>query len=211
MLSLCLSKLGCCESWIKPACDPEYLSPLNVKDFSSFSRDLMIQGIPNTYRPLWAAYGTTRAKESLGKGWNLNLYFTSICLLWWFSLLCLFSFLSVNKTTIQLSWTFFSLKGVWFWKKEMTLSILCPCLCPSSYRSSSSNMYSSCFIHVGKFLLYFLNSGFFSQLIFSEVAIHIYTLGSIWHFHLKFLSLTFKPCIFRLMILAHFGDFLFLL
>ena len=43
-----------------------------------FLGGLMIQGIPDTCRPLWAVCGTTRAKGSLEKGWNLNSYFTSI-------------------------------------------------------------------------------------------------------------------------------------
>lgn len=133
-----------------------------------FLGGLMIQGIPDTCRPLWAVCGTTRAKGSLEKGWNLNSYFTSI-----------FSLIAELSLSTELPSNFLELfphrKESGFDRRKWFFTILFPCLWPSSCRSSPSNICSSCSYTLWEISSLCLSSEFLPQLIFSEVAIHFHT------------------------------------
>lgn len=77
----------------------------------------------NTSGPLKAAVW---AQGPLGTGWNLDLTLASVCLWWTFSSPSHWTFLSIDRAAIQLSWTSFSYKRISFWQKDVVLSNFLP-------------------------------------------------------------------------------------
>ena len=144
----------------------------------------------------------TGSKRSLRKSWNLHSYFTSIFFI------DLWSFCQESHRSILNS--FLIEKKSDFDRRKWFFPILCPCLWASSYRSCPSNRCSSYFYT----LWYFFSISkqwFLSSIDFLWSSNPCSYFGQYLMFHLKFLNLTFKLCIFWLKILSQFGDFLFLL
>lgn len=136
MISLWLSRVGYCENWSKPACDPKSLSLSSMSDPSSFWE-------PEDPGDLWYLQDSVccewNQQDQRGHSEKAETY-TPISLVsffdWW-------SFCQESHHSILNS--FLIEKKSDFDRRKWFFPILCSCLWASSYRSCPSNMCSSYF------------------------------------------------------------------